>query len=150
MGAGTTTELGAPLLRQRHDIARAGNALREGAVEVGDHVLEFGLAERRIAGFLVGEFIDGVMHALFRFAPEPPSLVAFEDLDRPRQVAGGIPMVEFLAQVRCNDSADEKEGSGHEGHQEIRRALPRSSFQNRLAIVFMGIFFPIPVLARRS
>src|SRR5579872_2187440 len=53
------------------------------------------------------------MHALFRQAPEPPRLLAFEHAARPRQVVGRIPMIEFLAQMRGNDGADEEEGGGH-------------------------------------
>ena len=37
-----------PLLHQRHDIARAGDAWK-GAVEIGHHVLEFVRAERGVA-----------------------------------------------------------------------------------------------------
>ena len=54
------------------------------------------------------------MHALLHLAPQPPGLLAFEDTDRPRQMVGRIPMVEFLAQVRRDDGADEEEGCGHE------------------------------------
>lgn len=100
-------------LDEGHDVARARDALGPGTVEVGDQLLEFGGGERGVAGRAVGEAIDRVMHAPIGLAPEPPGLVAFENLDRPRQVVGRIPMVEFIAQVFCDDGADEEEGGGH-------------------------------------
>jgi hypothetical protein len=103
--------LGFPLLGQRHDIARAGDALRPGAAEVGDQLLEFGRAERRVASRLVGEAIDRIVHARLDLAPETPGLVTFENPDRPRQVVVRIPGVEFIVQMRGDDSAD-KEVSG--------------------------------------
>jgi hypothetical protein len=104
--------LGFPLLHQRHDIARAGDAWK-GAVEIGHHVLEFVRGERSVAGRLVAKSIDRVMHARLGLAPEAPGLVAFENPDRPRQVVGRIPMVEFIAQGLGDDGADEEKGGGH-------------------------------------
>src|SRR5262245_15726947 len=59
---------------------------------------------------LVFELIDGVMHALLHLAPEAPGLFTFKYFDRPRQVVGRIPMIEFIAQRSGNHGANEQEG----------------------------------------
>jgi hypothetical protein len=48
------------------------------------------------------------MHALLYFTPEALGLLAFENPDRPWQVVGRIPMVEFLAQSGNDNSANEE------------------------------------------
>ncbi len=98
-----------PLLRHRHHIARARDTLRPRAIEVGDQLLE-GVGGKRGVEPAFGEVIDRVMHARLQLAPEAPGLLAFENLDRPRQVVGRIPMVEFIAQGRGDDGMDEEEG----------------------------------------
>jgi hypothetical protein len=91
------------LLRQRHHVARAGDAVRPCAAEIGDQRLEVVRAERGIATRFVSKAIDRVMHARFDLAPEPPDFLAFEGLDRARQVVGRIPVVEFLPQRLGDD-----------------------------------------------
>jgi hypothetical protein len=101
------------LLRERHHVARAGDAFGPGCVEIGDQRLEVVAGERGVASGLVGEAIDRVMHALLHLAPETPGLLALEDPDRPRKVVGGVPMVEPLALGRGDDGTDEEEGGAH-------------------------------------
>src|SRR6516225_4780093 len=74
-----TVPLDVALVHQRDNVARAQYA-REGAVVVGDHFfLVFRRIKCRIAGRLVGEAVDGVMHALFPCAPAAPRFLAFEN-----------------------------------------------------------------------
>src|SRR6476469_5137248 len=105
--------LGLPLFGQRYHVARAGNARRKGAVEIGDQRLEFIRAKGGVAARLVGEAVDGVMHAFLRRAPDPPRLLALESLDRPGQVIGRIPAIEFFAQRRGHHGADEEKTFRH-------------------------------------
>jgi hypothetical protein len=60
------------------------------------------------------------MHPLLLLAPEAPGLLAFEYLDRPRQVVGRISMVEFIAQRFGNDSANDQKRFWHESTRLFR------------------------------
>ena len=105
---------GALLLNEAQNIARAGDAGRPRAVEIGDKRLEGGRVQRRVGGRQVGEAIDRLMHARLARAPQPPEFLGFESGVRRRHVVGRIPMIEFFAQRRGDHGTDDEIGPGHD------------------------------------
>jgi hypothetical protein len=71
-------------------------------------------------------------------APEAPGLVTYKDFDRPRQVVGRSPMVEFIAQVLGDDGTDEE---GCDGQCRISPMI--------IMVILATVTTILPIIANR-
>src|SRR5271167_361180 len=82
------------LLDDFENLAPARHAVTPDAIEIGDQRLDLFGADQRLSLDDVVELVKGVMDRGIALAPAAPAALRTENVDRPRQVIGRIPVVE--------------------------------------------------------